>query len=207
MGVIDGDWETGEPDVFAAHDSRANSTPGVTGVLTLRFKGLQIDGSVLENRIGSNPDQKTYDNHWFVAFGYNVPKFQVRGFYGKLEKGRTWGPDDEANWPPEKTSAYGLELVLRDIADLPLDVYAGWSKMQLDSGDAAGLVWLDESTSYEQQWTISSHWKKPFGLDIISINLSLTDREMDGLEAWEKEEKGEYVCFLGVELDYKLLFK
>lgn len=204
-GLIDGDWEMGEPDIFAMHDSRANSYPGVTARLTLKFKGFKLDGSFIKNGVGSNGGEKTYSNHRFIALGYDIPKLEIRGFYGELERGPTWGPLYQPNWPPEETLTYGLELALRNIAESSVDLYAGWSKMWRESGDPAGTIWVEEETSIEKQWVVGAQWQNPFGLDIVSLNLSFGDRDMNGLEQWRIIKNKSQTFFLGVEFDCRLL--
>ncbi|MBI5787874.1 MAG: hypothetical protein HZA78_03340 [Candidatus Schekmanbacteria bacterium] len=204
-GLIDGDWEMGEADVFSLSDSRANSSPGGTVKATLKIGGVKISGSLTENRVGSNGGQKTYSNQQIIAAGYDSPHWETRAFWGELERGRTWGPGNQTNWPPEKTLTYGFELAARDMADSPLDLYAGWAKMWRDAGNAAGTIWLNNTTTFEQQWVVGIRWKEPFGLDILSFNLTFGDRRLDGDSAWRIVESKEHTIFFGVALDYEVL--
>ena len=75
--------------------------------------------SFLKNDIGSNPGQKSYRNHLFYSLSFSQPVFvstaTVRGFMGNLEQGKTWGPEDQRNWPSELTRAWGTEISCTDI--------------------------------------------------------------------------------------------
>ena len=226
LGLIDGDWEIGQPSVFRNSDSRANSYPGYTGRLDIdlfslfpdsvkkKIGRLDLEGSVIQNDIGSNGGQKTYLNHWLLALGYTTPRFsgmefEIRGFSGKLERGPTWGPEGQTHWTPELTSVMGVEAALRDIplgkAGL-LDLYAALSQMKRESGEPAGLIWIAPDTTYENQWQAGLRWKHPFGGNAFTVNLSVGERDMDGLSHWNIHEEGYgYTYLLSVGWDVPIL--
>ena len=214
FGVIDGDWRMGEASVFSYHDSRANGYPGYTLTWDVyltslldksareKFGAVKFSGSFMHNDIGSNGGQKIRLEHEMYALSYTTPSFsdmrlEIRGFLGNFEQGDTWGS------PLEETRAWGLEAALRNISlgDAgSLTLYAGYSKMELDSGEAAGLIWLTNNTTSEKQVQFGAKWNEPFGVPHLCPFVSITLRDMDGLDDWWTMDKShEHIYMVGVK--------
>jgi len=217
VGIINGDWRMGESSVFSYHDSRANSYPGYTftwDVYLSAFLGkpiqeklgtVKFSGSWMNNDIGSNGGQKIRLDHALYSLSYTTPsfsdmRFEIRGFLGDFEQGETWNP------PLESTKVWGLEAALRNIplGDIgSLALYAGYSEMNLDSGDSAGIIWVSNSTTYEKQWQFGAILAEPFGVSNIYPFVSVSLRDMDGLDDWGAVDKNHlYICVVG----FKYLF-
>lgn len=194
LGFIDGDWKFGEADVFAHHDSRANSAPGATVKTIVNYKGLELELNYMDNRVGSNPGQKTYLNNQLVAIKYTFSPVAIRIFKGSMERGVTWGPSLQPQWPAETTSFHGGELLLTGIS---YDLYLGLSEMKHTSGEAAD-IWI-EGSKYEKQWVLGGCWKNPTGIENMSLTIAFSDRRLDNAQAWGITDSSEYVFFLGVK--------
>jgi hypothetical protein len=124
-------------------------------------------------------------------------RFEIRGFLGDFEQGKTWSP------PLELTKVWGLEAAIRNIplGDIgSLDLYAGYSEMNLDSGDPAGTIWVSNSTTYEKQWQFGAMLAKPYGVSNLYPFVSFSLRDMDGLDDWGTLNKNDqYVCVVGLK--------
>ncbi len=214
VGIIDGDWQMGETSVFSSHDSRANSYPGYTLTWDVYLSALlgkpiqeklgtvKFSGSCMKNDIGSNGGQKGRLDHLLYSLTYTTPlssvtRFEIRGFLGDFEQGETWSP------PLESTEVWGLEAALRNISlgkIGSLDLYAGYSEMNLDSGDPAGTIWVSDSTTYEKQWQFGALLTEPFGVSNLSPFINFTLRDMNGLDDWGTLYKhDQYVCVVGLK--------
>lgn len=199
FGVTDGDWETGEPSVFRYHDSRANSTPGCSSTLEFNLGKLKVYGSWVGDNIGSSKGQKKYKNDLSGAVSYTIENFlgkelEVRGFVGEFERGERLN-----NPSPESTNFRGLEAAIRDIyvGDKLIDIYAGYSEMELDSIYKGSNIWVDGS-SYENQWQAGIRLKEPFGWKNASLNFSGSFRNIDNPERWRIQEGRENVYLVSL---------
>ncbi len=214
VGIINGDWQMGEPSVFSYHDSRANSYPGYTFTWDVYLSALldkpiqeklgtvKFSGSWMKNDVGSNGGEKNRFDHLLYSLSYTRPlssgmRFEIRGFLGDFEQGKTWSP------PLELTKVWGLEAAIRNIplGDIgSLDLYAGYSEMNLDSGDPAGTIWVSNSTTYEKQWQFGAMLAKPYGVSNLYPFVSFSLRDMDGLDDWGTLNKNDqYVCVVGLK--------
>lgn len=214
FGVINGDWRMGEASVFHYHDSRANGYPGYTLTWDVyltslldkpareKYGTVKFSGSYMHNDIGSNGGQKIRLAHTLYALSYTTPsfsdmRFEIRGFIGDFEQGYTWAP------PLEETSAWGLEAALRNISLSDagsLDIYAGYSEMTFDSGDPAGIIWITSNTTSEKQWQAGARWVDPFGVPHLCPFVSITLRDMNGLDDWWTMDKShEHIFMFGVK--------
>src|SRR3989338_4923048 len=216
LGIIDGDWQMGEPSVFRHHDSRANSYPGFSFNIawepfsSKRFGALNLEGSALIDDIGSNGGQKTYNNNLIIAASYSAPGLwkdsllKIRAFAGNFERGKTWGPNSERDWPAEMTNFFGLE---GSIGNIPLGdagslaAYVGYARMNHESGEPAGTIWKSRNTSHEGQYQSGLRWKEPYGIKHLTLNFSAGKRSMNGLPDWHiNDKKEQYIGFLGAEI-------
>jgi hypothetical protein len=214
VGIIDGDWRMGEPSVFSYHDSRANGYPGYTSTWNIylsallsrpvqeKFGTVKLSGSWMKNDIGSNGGQKIRLSHTMYSLSYTTPsfsdmRFEIRGFLGDFEQGETWGP------PLESTRVWGLEAALRFIrlGDIgSLDLYMGYSEMNLDSGHPAGIIWVSNNTTCEEQWQFGAVLAEPFGAPHLCPFVSVTLRDMDGLDDWVTLDKShQFIYVVGVK--------
>ena len=75
--------------------------------------------------------------------------------------------------------------------------------MTLDSGDAAGTIWVSNSTTYEKQWQFGALLAEPFGVSNLSPFINFTLRDMDGLGDWGALYKNDqYVYVVGLKYQF-----
>jgi len=173
IGCVDGDWQMGQADVFDS-DGVSNSSPGGTGEVDIHLGPIDLGGSYMNNRRGSNPGQKTYVNHWLGYIALNTP-FDLRGYYGNMERGRTWSDTRIHDWPAEETDIYGVEAAA-DIGSFML--YCSASKMEHVSGPPQN-IWYNNNTTYSEQYTASIGYKDIYVED-LNMSVGATVWNLDG---------------------------
>ena len=113
--VIDGDWAVGEADVFATHNSAANSYPSYAGGIELLSPwGLYAGFTGTYGDLGSNPGQKRRQDNAVVYAGGRWEHFEVRGF-GTRAWRNPEGDSSGRNVSAVRMDGYGMEATLRDI--------------------------------------------------------------------------------------------
>jgi len=183
-GLIDGDYTTGEADVYTLHDSAHNSYPSLAGALQFTptkilptwwentFGQLTFGGTGTKGDQGSYPGEKRRQNNLTAYVDYQVPcligYIEVRPFATWIERNPI-GDGSGKHVPPVRTRGKGIELAYRDISTpfATIDLYGHiWEMENLDNV-ADGEIWFASDGIVSQKlkgWTTGIKFNDPFGI-------------------------------------------
>ena len=196
VGCIDGDWQMGQSNIFDS-DGVSNSSPGVTGNINIHSKYIDLGGSIMENRRGSNPGQKTYVNHYIGYVMLNKP-LKLRGYYGNVERGHTWFNTNH-NYQPEKTNIYGIESSI-DIKRFI--IYCSASKMDHISGTPQN-IWHNNDTSFSEQYTASIGYRDIY-IDNLNFSVGATMWNLDGSSTMNIGSSHEWAAYAVITYGFEI---
>ena len=172
LGVIDGDYTTGEPDALKLHNSANNSSPSLSGGLKLvipKIPGtLYLAASGTTGTQGSYPGQKRRQDNLTLCVDYQYKTkpctIEVRPFFTTTAR-NPQGDGSGRHVPPIRIQGYGAELVLRDIPIriATLDLYSSLWQAENLSTLPDGELFLGNSTRLEG-WTVGARFNDPGGI-------------------------------------------
>ena len=172
LGIIDGDYTTGEPDLFKTHNSANNSSPSLAGGLKLvipKIPGtLYLAATGTTGTQGSYPGQKRRQDNLTLCLDYQYKTklltIEARPFFTTSAR-NPQADGSGRHIQPVRIQGYGAELVLRDIPVriATLDLYSSLWQAENLSTSPDGELFLGNST-HLKGWTAGARFNDPGGI-------------------------------------------